>query len=171
MATKAELRRRLKEIRLAMPPDDRDKLSTEICVRLKQSTNWADVKTLHCYEPITRFNEVNISPFLQFIQSRHSHIQVYVPHLINDEWRLLSLNNQQNTTPVWFDAVIVPMLGFDSKKHRIGYGGGYYDKFLAHQTHAQKIGVSFEAGKLDHIPVKPHDIPLDLIITEQDTYS
>ena len=63
------------------------------------------------------------------------------------------------------------MLGFNSKAlHRIGYGGGYYDKFLATQPQAQKIGVCFEQGKLAQIPAELHDIPLDVIITENHIY-
>jgi len=63
------------------------------------------------------------------------------------------------------------MLGFDKTLNRIGYGGGYYDKFLANQPDAQKIGVCFEQGKVEHIPAEPHDIPLDIIITEEKVYS
>ncbi len=69
--------------------------------------------------------------------------------------------------PEQFDVIIVPMLGFDPKTmHRIGYGGGFYDKFLATQPHAKKIGVCFDLGKVDHIETEAHDVPLDLIITE-----
>ena len=64
------------------------------------------------------------------------------------------------------------MLGFDPKTlHRIGYGGGYYDQFLATQPQAQKIGVCFDHGKTENIPTEPHDIPLDVIVTEENIYT
>jgi 5,10-methenyltetrahydrofolate synthetase len=64
------------------------------------------------------------------------------------------------------------MLGFDPKTlHRIGYGGGYYDKFLAGQPEAKKVGVCYEAGKTGQIPMESHDIALDMVVTENQVYS
>jgi 5,10-methenyltetrahydrofolate synthetase len=65
----------------------------------------------------------------------------------------------------------VPLLGFDTKTlHRIGYGGGYYDRFLATQSQSLKIGICFEQGKLAELPADRHDIPLDTVITETAVY-
>jgi 5-formyltetrahydrofolate cyclo-ligase len=69
-----------------------------------------------------------------------------------------------------FDVIIVPMLGFDTSLQRIGWGGGYYDKFLATQPKAKKIGVCYSIGEVERIPAEPHDIPLDMIMTERHTY-
>lgn len=74
---------------------------------------------------------------------------------------------KEGPPPAEFDLILVPMLGFDDQLQRIGYGGGYYDKFLATQPHASKIGVCFELGRLDQpIPAEPHDIPLERVVTE-----
>lgn len=67
--------------------------------------------------------------------------------------------------PDQFDLVIVPMVGFDEAKHRIGHGAGYYDRWLK-ETKAFKIGVAFETQKVAHIDVFPHDVDMDMIITE-----
>jgi 5-formyltetrahydrofolate cyclo-ligase len=64
-------------------------------------------------------------------------------------------------------ALLVPLLGFDASGYRLGYGGGYYDRTLA--TMAPKpltIGVGYEVGRLGTIYPQPHDIPLDVIVTE-----
>ena len=76
------------------------------------------------------------------------------------------------------DLLIVPLVGFDSAGYRLGYGGGYYDRTLAgmklaaHQ-HAAKppfcVGLGFASAALPSIFPQPHDIPMDLIITEQET--
>lgn len=67
------------------------------------------------------------------------------------------------------DVIIVPLVGFDLKKNRLGHGWGYYDKFLKN-TNALKIGVAFEIQKVDEIIVEEYDIPLDIIVTEKNIY-
>jgi len=69
--------------------------------------------------------------------------------------------------PVQPGLLLIPLVGFDTAGYRLGYGGGYYDRSLAmmHPT-PHKIGVGQELGRLPSIHPQPHDIPLDLIITE-----
>ena len=63
------------------------------------------------------------------------------------------------------------MLGFDKTGHRLGYGGGFYDKFLASQKKALIIGLCYEFGHIKtDIPHEPHDIPLQQIVTEKKVY-
>jgi 5-formyltetrahydrofolate cyclo-ligase len=65
------------------------------------------------------------------------------------------------------DVLLVPLVGFDSAGYRLGYGGGYYDRTLAApEKRPRLIGVGFELGRLPTIHPQPHDIPLDVIITE-----
>jgi 5-formyltetrahydrofolate cyclo-ligase len=64
-------------------------------------------------------------------------------------------------------ALLVPLVGFDAACYRLGYGGGYYDRTLA--SFAQKplaIGLGFEFSRLDTIYPQPHDIAMDMIVTE-----
>ena len=66
------------------------------------------------------------------------------------------------------DLILMPLLGFDAAGTRLGYGGGYYDRTLAHlQTKPRLIGLAFAAQQFDHIPREPHDMPLDAIVTEE----
>ena len=67
------------------------------------------------------------------------------------------------------DLVVVPGLAFDRRGHRIGWGGGYYDRFLA-QVQAVKIGLCYDALVLDCIPGAPHDVPVDLVVAETAIY-
>jgi 5-formyltetrahydrofolate cyclo-ligase len=84
---------------------------------------------------------------------------------------VVSADTDQLADPVpAFDVIIVPMLGFDASLQRIGWGGGYYDKFLAAQPQAIKIGVCYSIGEVEHIPAEPHDVPLDMIVTERHTH-
>ena len=63
------------------------------------------------------------------------------------------------------DLVVVPGLAFDRRGQRIGWGGGYYDRFLA-QVQAIKIGLCYDALVLDCIPGEPHDVPVDMVVAE-----
>ncbi len=64
--------------------------------------------------------------------------------------------------------LLVPVVGFDSANYRLGYGGGYYDRTLAAiRPRPATIGIGFELSRLDTIYPQPHDIPLDVIVTEE----
>jgi 5-formyltetrahydrofolate cyclo-ligase len=58
------------------------------------------------------------------------------------------------------------MLGFDRAGGRIGYGAGYYDRFLSKNPNLQKIGIAFACQEFDGLPVDENDIRMDYIITE-----
>jgi 5-formyltetrahydrofolate cyclo-ligase len=66
-------------------------------------------------------------------------------------------------------AIIVPLVAFDQTCARIGYGKGYYDRFLA-ESAAAKIGIAYELQKVQTVPVFEHDIALDAIATQERWY-
>jgi 5-formyltetrahydrofolate cyclo-ligase len=73
------------------------------------------------------------------------------------------------------DLLLVPCVGFDEARYRLGYGGGYYDRTLAAWPAGKKpvtIGVAYEIGRCDPgaIPHEPHDLPLDVVVTEAGEY-
>jgi 5-formyltetrahydrofolate cyclo-ligase len=65
------------------------------------------------------------------------------------------------------DTIILPMLGFDRAGRRMGYGAGYYDRFLAKNRNVRKIGIAFACQEYDDLPADENDIPMDYIITER----
>ncbi len=67
--------------------------------------------------------------------------------------------------PEALDVVIVPAVAFDRQGYRIGYGGGYYDRFLRQAPQAARIGIAFACQIVDQIPAADHDIPMDGIVT------
>lgn len=169
--TKPRLRESLQKARLALPPEDRHEKSTAIVRTLLQEVNWPTSPLVHCFEPIMHLGEVDLVDFVTAMQADKADIFVYTSRKIGGEWRVVSADTDKLAEPVpEFDVIIVPMLGFDTRLHRVGYGGGYYDRFLAGQPKAKKIGVCYEIGKVEQIPAESHDIPLDMIITESHTY-
>ena len=71
------------------------------------------------------------------------------------------------------DVLLVPMLAFDARGYRLGYGGGFYDRTLQ-KLRAQKtivaIGVAYAAQMVDEVPRNAHDAPLDFVMTEKATF-
>jgi len=67
------------------------------------------------------------------------------------------------------DIILTPLLAFDSRGHRLGWGGGYYDRTLAIMPDARAFGFAYAGQRLDHLPVKAHDRALDAVITETGT--
>ena len=74
-------------------------------------------------------------------------------------------DSQKVLLPHTIDLILVPGIAFDRFGYRIGSGGGYYDRFLA-RTEAVRIGLSYAFQIIDRVPAEPHDMKMDLIITE-----
>jgi 5,10-methenyltetrahydrofolate synthetase len=73
--------------------------------------------------------------------------------------------------PVQPDCLLVPCVGFDARRYRLGYGGGYYDRTLAQTVPWPLcVGIAFEVGRIDSIEPQAHDIALDAVITDAAIY-
>jgi 5-formyltetrahydrofolate cyclo-ligase len=167
---KDDLRKRLRQTRLEMLDEEHRLASEAIIRRLKALPNWSATQSLHYFEPIRQLLEPDTSALITYLEDSYPKLKLSTSRLINRNWEVIGVHGDK--PPEQFDTVLVPMLGFDPKTlHRIGYGGGYYDRFLATQPQAVKIGVCFERGRVDHIPAEPQDISMDIIITESDVYS
>lgn len=65
------------------------------------------------------------------------------------------------------DALLIPLVGFDAAGHRLGYGGGFYDRTLARfSPRPLAIGIGYELGRLEKLQPRPHDLSMDAIVTE-----
>jgi 5-formyltetrahydrofolate cyclo-ligase len=120
--------------------------------------------------------------------------RVVAPYCMAHELRLFHLKNMDELTPgAWqilepkpewrarserhveaaeLDLIIVPGVAFDRNGDRLGLGKGYYDRFLRHvRPDAVKIALSLECQLVDEIPVLPHDVRMDMVITENTAYN
>lgn len=83
-----------------------------------------------------------------------------------------SLVQMKNMKPEEIDIAIIPGAVFDRSGNRLGYGGGYYDRFLAQQApQAYRIGLSYSLQLTKVIPTRSHDIPMDMLVTEQGVFT
>lgn len=99
-----------------------------------------------------------------------------VPFIANPLKRFAEDDGAVSDFPVYapgsIDAIIVPMVAFDSDLQRLGYGGGNYDEYLrfvsretAPGANVEIFGVAFETQRVDRVPTEPHDLPLPCIIS------
>jgi 5-formyltetrahydrofolate cyclo-ligase len=65
------------------------------------------------------------------------------------------------------DLILVPLVAWDERGHRLGHGKGYFDTALATVPEKLSIGLAFEAQRVDRLPVEPHDVRLKMIVTEK----
>jgi len=74
-------------------------------------------------------------------------------------------NPERRVQPEEVDLVVVPAVSFDRRGHRLGYGMGYYDSLLR-KMQCRRIGLAYGMQIVDHIPDEPHDIAVDMIVTQ-----
>jgi 5-formyltetrahydrofolate cyclo-ligase len=170
MPSKSELRIALKQARLSLKLDEVEAKSADIVRHLKQLLKHVDFQSVHYFEPIRSLNEVNIVPITEFLRSWAPRAVLHTSRKIDGHWQNKSSHGRKIHTAQRYDLIIVPMLGFDLSLHRLGYGGGYYDRLLSEQSQATKIGVCFELGKVTQLPTEAHDMSLDYIISERRVY-
>ena len=157
MPDKRELRRNLRAKRLAMTAGEVRSKSQVIADKLMETVDWPRVRTMHIYVSRAEWNEADTAPVIQLVRRHWPGVRIVQPPPKPDQ----ALPEEK------FDLIIIPCLGFDKERHRLGLGGGWYDRFLARQPRALKIGLVFQNGLIkDGLPREPHDIRLDKIITE-----
>ncbi len=77
------------------------------------------------------------------------------------------IGNEVPASPTEIEVAIIPMIAFDSRGNRLGYGAGYYDRFLSQHSHMIRIGVAFSCQQAEHIPADSNDVKMDYIVTEK----
>ena len=77
------------------------------------------------------------------------------------------IGNEIPANPAAVRTVIIPMIAFDRRGNRLGYGAGYYDRFLAANPHVRKIGIAFSCQEAEGIPEDSFDIRMDCVVTEK----
>ena len=63
--------------------------------------------------------------------------------------------------------LIMPGVAFDEECHRIGYGGGFYDKYLSENKYLCSVGVAYDFQIVENVPTEENDVPLDIIVTNR----
>ena len=175
MADKKSQRQICLKNRNGLSIQEREKYSALICQRLFP---YLEDKRILSYDPIS--SEVDVSlindrfdvayPVIGKEREMEARFPMEKVFCLNAyQIREPDPDHSIGIDPEDIDVVIIPCVGFDGNKNRLGHGGGYYDRYLK-KTHALKICVAYEAQKLDRIICDENDIIMDLIITEKSVY-
>lgn len=172
-------RKRLLEWRRNLPLADRAALIEPLLANLGTVLERLEFKTLGIYWPIQR--EVDIRPIADELCGRRGAL-LALPVVVQKgapleywSWRLgepiergfWNIPVPKQRQPVEPDAVVAPLVGFYDH-FRLGYGGGYFDRTLgAARKRPYAIGLGFEFTRLDSFIDQPHDIPMNVIVTDQ----
>jgi len=157
---KDELRKIYLTKRLALTEREHRELSQNLADLFFQAVDLSNIKTLHVFLPIESKREPNTWLIIERIQKEFSNIRLVVPK-VNEEamenfffegahqlektkWGMVEPKQGIKAEVKDIDMVIVPLLAIDKQGHRIGYGKGYYDRFLSLcRRDCKKIGISF----------------------------
>ncbi|MDR9401555.1 MAG: 5-formyltetrahydrofolate cyclo-ligase [Psychroflexus sp.] len=185
MLTKHQLRLKYKSKRKKLSADDIEAKSMEIANRLINEPVW-DYSNYHLFLPIRRQKEVNTEFLISALQGHDKNIilsatdfETYtMKHFLLTDDTLIKENKMGIPEPLngfeisedYIDVVFLPLLAFDKLGNRIGYGKGFYDKFLSKCKNSMlKIGLSFFEAE-DEIPAHKNDVRLDACQTPERMY-
>ncbi|MFD2513115.1 5-formyltetrahydrofolate cyclo-ligase [Pontibacter locisalis] len=183
---KAELRKKMLQQRRALSAEEVQLRSNQIAELFFRYFPLEGGQTVHVFLPITRNNEVDTWPIIERLRREHPKVQVAVPvtdveqnvlthhHLtdeavlIENEWGIPEPQEAHIIHAEDVDVVLIPLLAFDKVGHRVGYGKGFYDRFLADcRPDVLKIGLSLEPPVELIADSNPYDIPMNYAITPE----
>jgi 5-formyltetrahydrofolate cyclo-ligase len=182
MVNKQVLRETYLEKRLFLSEEEYVLRNSLLSQRFMESVDLSATTSLHTFLPMLEKREVNTWLIINFLRRQHPHINLYTSrtladghlehYLLLEETRLKvskwGIPEPVDTKPVSLNdlhIILVPLISFDKKGHRIGYGKGYYDRFLKKFPGALKIGVSL-SPPLDKINfMDERDVAMHTCIT------
>ena len=181
---KQQLRSRIIAERKALPDERRSEYSRLACRHLALNEQLAQARAIMAFHPFDA--ELDILPFIEASRGRGQ--EIWLPLTRPADRRLIPYRYEgpqmlkQGVYGIWepnpelaqeadlnkLDAVLVPGVAFDERGGRLGYGGGYYDRFLAGLSFRPLlVGIAFSMQIVDAVPREPHDKCLDGLVTER----
>ena len=176
--SKQEIRKTIQTKRLALAPELVEEHSAEIRKALLASSAYGCAETIACYVSVK--NEVDTTRFIKHALDEGK--RVCVPQTLGagvlEHTRIRSLGELKparfgllepseglEICPGELDLVIIPGVAFNNSGNRIGFGAGYYDRYLT-GLQVLKVGLAYDFQILQKVPDESHDIALDIIITQ-----
>lgn len=186
--TKKEARKVFKEKRLSLTVGDRNRFDDLILIHFQQ-LQLPDLFYVHTYLAMKEQREIETDHLLHYLEFRNPELKIVIPRMdhttsellhieydelvdvMKNEWDIHEPVNGNLVDEQLIDLVFVPLLAFDEDGYRVGYGKGFYDKFLAKcRPDVLKVGLSY----FEPIPRisdrAQFDIPLNYCVTPQRVY-
>ena len=186
MTDKLALRKKYRVKRKALKPGEVEESSDKIFRLFKDFFEEYRTSNVHVFLSIEEKNEVNTEPILLFLQksgvttvaskadfdttSLHHFAVNESTAMVKNDWGIPEPVNASPFNMKHLEMVLVPLLTFDKRGYRVGYGKGFYDIFLSQcQPDVKKVGLSFFPPE-EHIDTDDFDVKLDFCITPDRVY-
>ena len=187
---KQALRARFRTTRLALSDAEYAAHSAAICARIAALPEIEAARTVHVYWPLVARREVDTRPLLRALVAEGKTVVLPVvagfggapvlrhvrfegaDRMRPNRWGIPEPADTVEVAPEALDAVVVPAFGAGRNGHRIGYGRGFYDRWLAAQRPPPRaVGACFGVQVVDEVPRGPFDVDLDAVDAEGAVYS
>jgi len=184
--TKSDLRKRYLEKRLALTEEDYALFNARLSKTFFLSIDLSFVRVLHTFLPIKRYKEPDTGLIMDGIRKSFPLIRVSIPkvnenagtlenyfwegpdQLVQNKWGLVEPSHGVPTPTEKIDMVLVPLVVFDRHGYRVGYGKGYYDRFLATcRPDCKSIGISLFPPVASISGIEWFDRKLDMAVTPE----
>ncbi|WP_366919483.1 5-formyltetrahydrofolate cyclo-ligase [Hydrocarboniphaga sp.] len=179
---KSQLRRRLRQQRAAVAMRIRREHAARCARRALRALRARNARRVAVY--LAYRSELSTEPLIEGLLQQG--VRVYVPRLVGDDMHMIELRSdtqlrrnrhgiaepcaRDHARPRQLDAIVLPLTGFDAHGHRLGTGGGYYDRFLAGLHGRQKpwlLGYAYALQQCESVPADPWDVRLHAVCTER----
>jgi len=179
MIDKKELRRKIKNMRLVLTEEEKRLAAESVFSRLERTAPFLMSTHILLYHSLP--DELSTHAFLEkwgttkrFYLPRVNGVNLDILPYEQSRLELGSFHIEEPTgddviDPAILELIVTPGVAFDRKGGRLGRGKGYYDRLLA-TTKATKIGVAYHFQLIEDIPLEEHDVPVDMVITDQGTF-
>jgi 5-formyltetrahydrofolate cyclo-ligase len=174
------IRKQLLETRAALPEEERRMKGSQICARILKLSAFIQADSIFGYIPVR--GEVDVTELLQ--EALRAGKTLALPRCLDRQGHMafFKIRSFKDLVPGAFHIpepregleevkpssglMLVPGVGFDREAGRLGYGGGYYDRFIGKAAGMQYIAPAYEFQIVDALPMEAHDAHVDLVITE-----
>ncbi len=173
---KTALRKQIRDLKRQMTKEQIDAASASLAEQFFATDYYRNARTIYGYLPYNQ--EVRTVPILR--QALRDGKRVAVPKVYGEDMRFIYLENLEHVAegyagipepvadePVAQDTealVLMPGLAFDRQGHRIGYGGGFYDRFLDREPNHPTVALCYAFQMFDHLETEEFDIPVDCVL-------
>lgn len=175
---KNEIRRKINNMRRMLDDMERRSAADEVFSRLEQTAAFLMADRILMYHSLP--DELHTHSFLgkwgkrkRFFLPRVNGVNLEILPYDESRLELGSFHIEEPTgsetvDPSEIELVVVPAVAYDRRGNRLGRGKGFYDRFLK-STKATKVGVGYEFQLVEDLPVEPHDVAMDIVITQKST--
>jgi 5-formyltetrahydrofolate cyclo-ligase len=186
--TKQEARKTYLQKRLDLSQEEYQQLNLRLYHQFFTQLDLSFIKCIHIFLPIESKREPDTWPIIERIKREFSHINISLPKMKGDgiesiyfkglhqvkknKWGILEPEEGEPTPTEKIDMVIVPLLAFDKSGNRVGYGKGFYDRFLSTcREDCQRVGISLFPPVNQIEGIDEYDIRLNKCITPLMSFS